>query len=72
MSESNMARRPRERHKRKLKQVVEQLDAQIDALAGVAQDFTDERYKRYSAGFEVATQGLEQAKQVIISLDAII
>ncbi len=67
-----MADKPRVRNKRKLKQIVEQLELQSDLLSGVAQDYVDEKYKRYSAGFEVALQGLEQAKQVIISLDAII
>lgn len=67
-----MANKPRVRNKRKLKQIVLQIEQQITALADVAQDFTDERYSRYSAGFEVATQGLEQAKQIVISLDAII
>ncbi len=67
-----MANKPRVRNKRRLKQIVVQLEEQMTALADIALDFTDDRYKRYSAGFEVAVQGISQAKAVVESLDAII
>lgn len=67
-----MADKPRVRNKRRLKQIIFQLEAQGTILADVAQDYTDMRYARYSAGFEVVFTQLSQVNQVLKQLEAII